>query len=271
MLDRNIRAKTFWRTSVLLPYVMAPVAVALIFSNMFGDNHGLVNNVLTDLGLPDMPGREIVPWTDGTVLVATGSDAEQRTILQLQDVEFEIRRRRLPAERRCGADAVGVERADWLGVRPVERTREISGGWSWTCLFSTRFSTQCTNRHGFLTLRIPRHSLHLPTVSDQMLYNLAPAGSVKVPVRCRTGGAFFAPSSGRFSSGLSSGFLTAVDPPAGPPMPGSFEQLGHERETQVTPPARPAGPASTSSPATRTAWTARPRPQGEHCTMTART
>ena len=46
MLDRNIRAKTFWRMSVLLPFVMAPVAVALIFSNMFGDNHGLVNNIL---------------------------------------------------------------------------------------------------------------------------------------------------------------------------------------------------------------------------------
>ena len=34
MLDQNIRAKTFWRMGVLLPYVMAPVAVALIFSNM---------------------------------------------------------------------------------------------------------------------------------------------------------------------------------------------------------------------------------------------
>jgi cellobiose transport system permease protein len=52
MLDRNIRAKTFWRMGVLVPFVMAPVAVALIFSNMFGDNHGLVNNVLTDIGLP---------------------------------------------------------------------------------------------------------------------------------------------------------------------------------------------------------------------------
>ena len=52
MLDRNIRGKTFWRMGVLLPYVMAPVAVALIFSNMFGDNYGLVNNILTDLGLP---------------------------------------------------------------------------------------------------------------------------------------------------------------------------------------------------------------------------
>ena len=52
MLDRNIRAKTFWRMGVLLPYVMAPVAVALIFSNMFGDNYGLVNTILADLGLP---------------------------------------------------------------------------------------------------------------------------------------------------------------------------------------------------------------------------
>lgn len=69
MLDRNIRAKTFWRTSVLLPYVMAPVAVALIFSNMFGDNHGLVNNVLTDLGLPAIPWHKDPFWSH--VAIAT--------------------------------------------------------------------------------------------------------------------------------------------------------------------------------------------------------
>ncbi|MDN4478795.1 carbohydrate ABC transporter permease [Demequina lignilytica] len=50
-LDHNLRAKTFWRMGVLLPYVVAPVAVALIFSNMFGDKYGLVNTVLNDLGL----------------------------------------------------------------------------------------------------------------------------------------------------------------------------------------------------------------------------
>ena len=52
MLDQNIRARTFWRMGVLLPYVMAPVAVALIFSNMFGDKYGLVNTTLADLGIP---------------------------------------------------------------------------------------------------------------------------------------------------------------------------------------------------------------------------
>ncbi|MFP5359743.1 MAG: carbohydrate ABC transporter permease [Actinomycetes bacterium] len=51
MLDKNIRAKTFWRMGVLLPYVVAPVAVALIFSNMFGDRYGLINSFLNDIGL----------------------------------------------------------------------------------------------------------------------------------------------------------------------------------------------------------------------------
>lgn len=55
MLDQNIRAKTFWRMSVLIPYVMAPVAVALIFSNMFGDQYGVVNTTLQNLGLPAVP------------------------------------------------------------------------------------------------------------------------------------------------------------------------------------------------------------------------
>lgn len=51
MLDQNLRAKTFWRMGVLLPYVVAPVAVALIFSNMYGDKYGLVNTFLGDIGI----------------------------------------------------------------------------------------------------------------------------------------------------------------------------------------------------------------------------
>ncbi|MBA4346455.1 MAG: ABC transporter permease, partial [Microbacterium sp.] len=34
-----------------LPYVVAPVAVTLIFSNMFGDQYGLINNLLGNLGI----------------------------------------------------------------------------------------------------------------------------------------------------------------------------------------------------------------------------
>ena len=45
VLDQNLRAKTFWRMSVLLPYVVTPVAVTLIFSSMFNEAYGLANNL----------------------------------------------------------------------------------------------------------------------------------------------------------------------------------------------------------------------------------
>jgi len=50
LLDTNLRAKTFWRMGVLLPYVVAPVAVSLIFAKIFADQSGLVNAVLEILG-----------------------------------------------------------------------------------------------------------------------------------------------------------------------------------------------------------------------------
>ncbi len=52
VLDANLRAKTFWRMGVLLPYVVAPVAVSLIFAKIFADKSGVLNTVLTDIGLP---------------------------------------------------------------------------------------------------------------------------------------------------------------------------------------------------------------------------
>jgi cellobiose transport system permease protein len=82
VLDRNLRAKTFWRMGVLLPYVVAPVAVTLIFSNMFGDQYGLINNLLGDLGLDPVGWHsEVLPshiaiatmvnfrWTGYTALI----------------------------------------------------------------------------------------------------------------------------------------------------------------------------------------------------------
>ena len=82
VLDRNLRAKTFWRMGVLLPYVVAPVAVTLIFSNMFGDQYGLINNLLTDIGIDPIGWHsEVLPshiaiatmvnfrWTGYTALI----------------------------------------------------------------------------------------------------------------------------------------------------------------------------------------------------------
>lgn len=49
VLDANLRAKTFWRMGVLLPYVVAPVAVALIFSRLFADQAGMINSLLAHI------------------------------------------------------------------------------------------------------------------------------------------------------------------------------------------------------------------------------
>jgi cellobiose transport system permease protein len=51
VLDQNIRAKTFWRMGVLLPYVVAPVAVSLIFSRLFADQSGMINELLGMVGI----------------------------------------------------------------------------------------------------------------------------------------------------------------------------------------------------------------------------
>lgn len=62
VLDQNIRAKTFWRMGVLLPYVVAPVAVALIFSRLFADQSGLINELLGFLGVdPIRWHAEVIP------------------------------------------------------------------------------------------------------------------------------------------------------------------------------------------------------------------
>src|SRR5699024_10621016 len=52
VLDANLRAKTFWRMGVLVPYIVAPVAVSLIFGKIFADQSGVINNLLMGVGLP---------------------------------------------------------------------------------------------------------------------------------------------------------------------------------------------------------------------------
>jgi len=52
LLDQNLRGKTFWRMAVLLPYIIMPVAVGIIFSHVFADQTGVANHLITSLGLP---------------------------------------------------------------------------------------------------------------------------------------------------------------------------------------------------------------------------
>ncbi|MFD6065958.1 MULTISPECIES: carbohydrate ABC transporter permease [Amycolatopsis] len=43
LLDRPLRARTLWRASVLVPNVVSVVAVALVFSQLFAEDYGVVN------------------------------------------------------------------------------------------------------------------------------------------------------------------------------------------------------------------------------------
>lgn len=54
VLDQHLKARTFWRMSVLLPYVVTPVAVTLIFSSVFNEADGLANNLVNLVGIPDV-------------------------------------------------------------------------------------------------------------------------------------------------------------------------------------------------------------------------
>jgi len=54
VLDQNLKGRTFWRMSVLLPYVVSPVAVTLIFSSIFNEQDGLANNLANLIGIADI-------------------------------------------------------------------------------------------------------------------------------------------------------------------------------------------------------------------------
>ena len=51
LLDNQLRGRTWWRMGILLPYVVSPVAVAIIFGSLFGDRYGLINHGLEATGI----------------------------------------------------------------------------------------------------------------------------------------------------------------------------------------------------------------------------
>ena len=51
LLDTQLRGRTLWRMGVLLPFVVAPAAVAIIFGSLFGDRYGLFNEAIGWVGL----------------------------------------------------------------------------------------------------------------------------------------------------------------------------------------------------------------------------
>jgi cellobiose transport system permease protein len=50
LLDTQLRGRTFWRMSVLLPFAVVPAAAVLIFGSLLADRSGVVNQVLAQVG-----------------------------------------------------------------------------------------------------------------------------------------------------------------------------------------------------------------------------
>lgn len=54
LLNEQIRFRTGFRIVLLLPYAMSLAAIGLIFSNLFGDNFGLINTVIGWFGIGEI-------------------------------------------------------------------------------------------------------------------------------------------------------------------------------------------------------------------------
>ncbi len=60
LLNQKLRFKSFYRMGILMPYVTGGVAVGIIFANLFGRDYGLINWVLSLVGISP------VDWASGT-------------------------------------------------------------------------------------------------------------------------------------------------------------------------------------------------------------
>jgi len=71
VLNTKLHARTLFRMSILLPQVTSLVAVALIFTQLFGHDYGLINYVLDTLGLgkPDWEAGQLTSWIAISVMV----------------------------------------------------------------------------------------------------------------------------------------------------------------------------------------------------------
>jgi cellobiose transport system permease protein len=71
VLNTKLHARTFFRMSIILPQVTSLVAVALIFTQLFSRNYGLVNYVLHQVGIHnvDWEAGRLSSWIALSVMV----------------------------------------------------------------------------------------------------------------------------------------------------------------------------------------------------------
>ena len=70
LLDRELRGMTVLRTVFILPMMIAPIVVGLIWRYMYHPTVGTFNRTLADLGLPSAPWLSDSDWAFASVVIA---------------------------------------------------------------------------------------------------------------------------------------------------------------------------------------------------------
>ena len=70
LLDRKLRGMTLLRTVFILPMMIAPIVVGLMWRYMYHPSVGTFNRILNDLGLPSAPWLSDGTWAFASVVIA---------------------------------------------------------------------------------------------------------------------------------------------------------------------------------------------------------
>jgi multiple sugar transport system permease protein len=70
MLDRPIRGMSVFRTIFILPMMIAPIVVGLIWRYMYNPQFGILNKTLKEWGLPAIPWLSSPDWALPSVIIA---------------------------------------------------------------------------------------------------------------------------------------------------------------------------------------------------------
>ena len=70
LLDRNIRGMSILRTVFILPMMIAPIVVGLMWRYMYHPSVGIINRTLKDLGFEPVPWLSSPEWSLQSVIIA---------------------------------------------------------------------------------------------------------------------------------------------------------------------------------------------------------
>lgn len=71
LLNQRVRLMALWRTIYFLPALVTGAALALLWQYMFGQDFGLINAVLSAIGLPKVPWLTSESWIVPSLVIAS--------------------------------------------------------------------------------------------------------------------------------------------------------------------------------------------------------